>query len=118
ADGKPTLDKAGFASVKAGYDDQGNRISAAFFDRDGKPCLHTDGYARWTARYDEHGNRVEQSFFGIDGRPVMLRDGYATVRWSYDEENRMIDVPSSDATGKLVNQGERLPPPFEEADPP
>ena len=60
ADGKPCLNKDGYAGWKATFDERGNQTSESYFGTDGKPCLLKDGYAGWKATYDERGNKTER----------------------------------------------------------
>ena len=73
-DGKPCLNKDGYAGWKATFDERGNQTSKSYFGTDGKPCLNKDGNAGWKATYDERGNQTSQSYFGTDGKPC-LKDG-------------------------------------------
>ena len=60
ADGKPCLNKDGYAGWKATYDERGNETSVSYFGTDGKPCLSKDGYAELKAHLRRAGKRDER----------------------------------------------------------
>ena len=85
-DGKPCLNKDGYAGWKAAFDERGNQTSVSYFGTDGKPCLHKDGYAGWKATFDERGKQDEHVLLRRR-RQALPAQGRAMPEWKahFDE---------------------------------
>lgn len=92
-DGKPCLNKDGYAKITCKYDDRGNCIEWAYFGIDGKICFNKNGFAKGVCGYDEFGNCMLWACFDADGKPCLSKKGFAKVICIYDKlGNRIIDV--------------------------
>ena len=64
SDGKPCLDKNGYAAWTATYDERGNRTSMSCFGIQGEPVIApTLGYHRILTKYDQN--------WGISRSPIL-----------------------------------------------
>ncbi len=101
-DGKPVLNKYGFAIEKARYDERGNIVEAAFFDETDKPIRRTEGLAIMKSKYDKWGNQTEQAYFDEADKPIRLKDGYAIVKMEYDERGNQTEQAYFDEADKRI----------------
>ena len=62
-DGRPTLNKEGYAKITFAYDARAKEIERAYFSVDGKPTLNKDAYAKVAVAYDARGNPVDRAFW-------------------------------------------------------
>ena len=90
--GQPILTKNGYASIAAKWDERGNQIEWACFDKEGKPTIDTsDGsrMSRWS--YDERGNWTNRVYLGANGQPILTKNGYASITAKWDERGNQIE---------------------------
>ncbi|PYI87523.1 MAG: hypothetical protein DME26_05880 [Verrucomicrobia bacterium] len=98
--GLPTLTTSGYASVAIKWDERGNRIEWACFDREGRPALDkSDGSHTTRMAYDERGNQTNSAFLGTDGLPITTTSGYASVAMKWDERRNRIEWACFDREG-------------------
>lgn len=92
AEGKPVMNKTGYASCEKRFDKDGREIGLHFFDLDGNPTITYYGCAGYTYEYDKNGNMVKTAYWDTEGNAAMFRNGYAEMRLEYNENNQLIKL--------------------------
>ena len=73
-DGK--LSEASWAVTKNKFDDDGEKVESAYFDRDGHPVLGPGGIFQEKLKYDPDGDVTEIAEYGTDGKPIVNTFGF------------------------------------------
>lgn len=87
----------GCAKERMKYDSHGNLVEMWFLDRNDQSLVTSLGCAGWKSRYDERGNRVERTFSDATGA---ARAGWARERQKYDARNRLVETSYWTAAGR------------------
>ena len=93
-DGKPTLHKDGYASLRQKvHDERGNRHRAvANFGVDGKPALLQGRLRHLREIRRAPVTRSRRAYFGVDGKPTLHKDGNPKFSARYDERGNETEV--------------------------
>ncbi len=107
----------GYAVIRYEYDEEGNRISQAYFDTEEQPVISSKYHcAKILSKYDDYGNEIETQYLGPDGH-LWNRDdyGFAKVYRVYDprtckllQESYFVaktDDEADDVTEPVVRKG-------------
>lgn len=110
--GEPTLNSAGYCTVRYTYDRWGYRNSESFYDTNGEKCDAVGsgyGYARLEQKNNSYGNIEEIRLFDRKGNPCVRTDfGYSMIRYTYS--GRLLTKQCYyDENGKLFNFDFRNP---------
>ena len=101
--GEPALTLNGYASLTAKWDDRGNRIEWACFDRQGKPAIDLSlGYHMSRAFYDERHNATNSVYLGTNGEPTLTTYGYASQTAEWDDRGNQIEWACFGTNGEPV----------------
>lgn len=87
--GKPMMNRSGYATVKRTYNSQNKVAVKMYFDVDGKPVKLSLGQYGDKHSYDENGKDVEITYIGIDGSPIVTNSGYTSIRREYGENGKI-----------------------------
>lgn len=97
------------------YDQGGNIIEFAVFDKDRNPVLNSIGYHKYIAEYNYLNQNIQTSYYNTANQLVLLKDQhYAIVRIKYDNKGSQIekaffdtaDQPCESADGFAILRNE------------
>lgn len=105
ADGDPTPNADGVATVEYEFDDNCFLTKLAFFGKDGKPCNSTGMYSYAVLTYDtSRGNRTSVSYFDINGNKTGGNDGIHRIEYLHDPvTNVNTETKFFNSSGALIS---------------
>ncbi len=93
--------------VENKYDEAGNQIEYAFFDKNGAPALNYTNIHKSKSKYDTHNQEIEAAFYGVEGEPVLSANtGAHKVKREYDEFGNNVKESYFGIDGKRVKNNE------------
>jgi TIR domain/PDZ domain len=106
-DDKGTITRAddGCATVRLGYDDNGNVDAVQCLDEHRSPTTSINGFSTLRSTHDEAGNLLLTTAFDVRGAASQLNDTYASLQRTYNEFGKLARETFLDARGKpIVNR--------------
>lgn len=84
-DGKPVLNRVGYAIIIRAFNNDGTVSEETYFDAEGKPVQTSySGHGR-RRTYDGQGRNTAVTFIDLAGLPTVTSQGYATVKQTFYE---------------------------------
>jgi type IV secretory pathway TrbF-like protein len=90
----------GAAIIKYKYDERGNTISMAYFDKFEKPMISNMGYHLTKFHADKYNNTDEMMYFGLNGNPTTDKKGIHKYYYLYDNLGRNVGEAYYDKQNK------------------
>jgi YD repeat-containing protein len=95
-----TTSTEGFSIKRSTYDDRGNPLMTAFFDRENKPGIQGDFYTSVRREYNAFGKVSKETLLDASGNPRKGRLGYASVAYTYDRSGNLVQEAYLDEEGR------------------
>ena len=96
----PILISLSYAKCNMKYDDRGNLIELAFFNKDDKPYTIPRIYHKYKAKYDDNDNIIEEGYYDKYDQLIETTYNYALVKKKYDKTYNLIEESYYDTNNK------------------